>query len=335
MDRRLKNQARHIAHVNIADYRASLNPPAEAWWWFLGFKFDWFLILSIALLTVALTFLVNIAACVLSGGSDWLGALAISASIVVTLLTVKDLLTGGTQRIIIFSVALLLLVSLVILQSWLPQYYRQEGYKDYNAQPQRLGSAESNFKRALAFNPDDAEAHFYLGLLYEDIQNFDLARKEYEFGAMNYSWNALNNLARLYILNENYAAAVSLLKRPELREKWSNKEHADQENLEYYSVMHKNMGWARLKQNRLAEAKTELEAAIQFAEKAELFQTVGVAAHCLLAQVLEKECNTSQALKEWDKCLDTSGILPEEDEWYGMALERLNFGKFPLAEGCE
>ncbi|MDB9412513.1 tetratricopeptide repeat protein [Microcystis aeruginosa] len=42
-----------------------------------------------------------------------------------------------------------------------------------------MSSAEEDYQRALSLNPDDAEAHFNLGLLYEELQDFDLARKEY------------------------------------------------------------------------------------------------------------------------------------------------------------
>jgi TolA-binding protein len=55
--------------------------------------------------------------------------------------------------------------------------YNNSGFQDYlNG---RLDSAEKKYKRAIELYPDYTEAHYNLGLLYEDLQNLERARTEY------------------------------------------------------------------------------------------------------------------------------------------------------------
>lgn len=367
LDNRLKKQAKWIAQA--ADWRASFNPPAEAWWWFLERKFDWFLrilliFLSVLFFTAALTIMVKIAMCILSGGADWAGALAISVS-VLALLTFKGSPTAARQMFIFFWVVVLFLVSFVS-HSQLPQYYHHKGKKHYDAR--RLGSADANFKRALAFNPNNPETHFYLGRLYEELQNLQLARSEYEIAARGDYWPAYNNLSRLYILEEKYAKAAFLLNKPELP-----LPNLDTK-LKYY--IHKNLGWVRLRQNRLNDAKGLLLKAINYAKEYQdelklqekqartqvqkahtqlqqvpqskikraqdklkeaknklknireedlvAAEQIRGSAHCLLAQVLEKQVDITknvQTGEHWKKCKAhaSEGQSPEEDEWIHIA----------------
>ena len=86
--------------------------------------------------------------------------------------------------------------------------------------------------------------------------------------------------------------------------------------LENYFIL-KNMGWARLKQKDYAEAEVLLRDAIEI-------NSMGGAAYCLLAQVLEEWENKNSALWAWENCsLWASPNLPEEDEWINVARKRL------------
>ncbi|NEO03911.1 MAG: hypothetical protein F6K50_54130 [Moorea sp. SIO3I7] len=94
-----------------------------------------------------------------------------------------------------------------------------------------------------------------------------------------------------------------------------------------YSLL-KNLGWARLKQGRYADAETYLRDAIELDKiLEEEFKQTPAAAHCLLAQVIENkpEKDPDNALAEWKICLRYTDIRnPDEDIWVGMARERID-----------
>lgn len=118
-----------------------------------------------------------------------------------------------------------------------------------------------------------------------------------------------NNQARLYILEGNYQAAVSLIR--------IGLPLAQDDSVKY--ALLKNRGWARLGQNRYEEAKSDLQKAIKLKNNKS-------AAYCLLAQVLEKEGDNQSAIAEWEKCEGYAykAEYPEEDTWRDMASKRLN-----------
>ncbi len=407
-DNRLKKQAKSIVRaVNLDDWRANFNPPAQAWWWFFEppphklNQFDWLWSgSSIVCLTAAISLLVNISSRFLSGGPDIPGAFAISIQSVLTLWAAQGSLTqAGNKRIekllqklnipkylwkevqLCFSV--LLLLGLFGFYSMLPRFavdYRKSGLEDYNAH--LLANAESKYKRSLALNPNDPETHFYLGTLYEDLQNSQQARSEYEIAARGGYWDAYNNLARLYILGEKYAEAAFLLKQLVFK---LEKQDANVElkNVELKFFLYKNLGWARLGQARLNDAEKRLVQAIDFADQyqaklesrekqareqvqkartqlqqAHWLEFVGAkyklddaekeledakkevnkpeqmrgSAHCLLAQVLEKQDDANKKAKaeeQWKKCKKhASSQSPEEDEWIYMARQRVKPPEF-------
>ena len=61
----------------------------------------------------------------------------------------------------------------------------------------QLAGAESKYLQALAIDPDNIKAHYNLGNLYEDLQQFDQARKQYQFAVKGSFLTAQNNLGRL------------------------------------------------------------------------------------------------------------------------------------------
>ena len=333
LDARLKRQIAQIARVvELADWRASLQPPDEAWWWFIktppsGWdRFDWLWgALTILCLTISLGLVADISSRFLSGGPDTWAALAVVSQSMLTLLAAGGALTVAGQEAIKrilaslnvpahfkqearLMLAILLLGGLAVLRLSLPDiaiWYNNDGLQNYNAG--RLTSAQFDYLRAIKLNPDYLEAHYNLGLLYEDLQQIDRARGEYLSAVQGGLDAAHNNLARLYILEEDYNAAVPLLKRGLLL--------TNHDAVKY--DLHKNLGWARLKQARYEEAHVELEAAIALAPD-------HAPAHCLLAQVLESQGNGVGAQVEWETCLKLADSLrPDEDTWIGMARQRL------------
>lgn len=189
--------------------------------------------------------------------------------------------------------------------SQFPGSYNDSGVENYLAS--QLPEAVTNFSKALELDPNFAETHYNLGSVYEDLRDFDRAREEYRLAMLGGLAAAYNNLARLYILENDYAAAVDLLlKGLKLAE----------HDAEKYALR-KNLGWARLGQGRYAEAKAELMTAIDLNQEQ-------AAAYGLLAQTLEGLGEKGEALVAWENCLRyASSYRPDEDTWIDLARQRL------------
>jgi Flp pilus assembly protein TadD len=186
-----------------------------------------------------------------------------------------------------------------------PDIHNDTGVANYLTD--RLPLAVSDFTKALELDPNFAETHYNLGTVYEDLHDFDRARFEYRLAMLGGLAAAYNTQARLYILEKNYTAAVDLLLKG-----LSLAEH----DAEKYAL-HKNLGWARLGQERYAEAKGELLTAIDLnGEQA--------SAYGLLAQALEGLGERENALVAWENCLRyASSYRPDEDTWIDLARQRL------------
>ncbi|MFQ5615347.1 MAG: tetratricopeptide repeat protein [Anaerolineales bacterium] len=164
------------------------------------------------------------------------------------------------------------------------------------------------YYRLASLYPGYSEAHYNLGLLYEDQFDFGTARREYEIALDGELDAAYNNLARLHILEGSYPQAISLLQR--------GLKIAEDEDVLY--AMHKNMGWALFGQKRFNEAASWLREAI-------VLKGDRAAAYCLLAQVLEGQGDPEAALGMWENCLKyANGTNPDENIWIGMAHQRLD-----------
>jgi tetratricopeptide (TPR) repeat protein len=333
LDKRLKQQTARITEtVKLADWRASLQPSEKAWWWFIESppsrwnRFDWlWTSLTILCLTISLGLVADITSRFLAGGPDTWAALTLVGQSVLTLLAAGGALTVAGQeaikRMLVslnipahfwhevkFMFAVLLLGGLLGFRYSLPSIavgYNNQGLQNYHAG--HLTSAQFDYLRAIKLNPDYLQAHYNLGVLYEDLQQIDKARGEYLAAVQGGLDAAHNNLARLNILTENYAAAVPLLKKGLMVTK--------DDEVRY--DLHKNLGWARLGQARYEEAIVELQAAISLSPNQ-------APAHCLLAQVLESRGDQASAQVEWELCLKLADPLrPDEDAWIGMARQRV------------
>lgn len=211
---------------------------------------------------------------------------------------------------------------------WLATVYNTKGY-DYYAKGQ-LASALDNYQTALSLRPDYPTAHFHSGLVYEDLQQYDQARDQYqtvvqsdpEAVPLEVWLSAHNNLARLYLLADNARVAAPLLIGAQQAVDAERSEtEADIAEVNYSLL--KNLGWVRLKQERYGEARTSLEEAIRFDD--EVLQNLAgasrdrAAAYCLLAQVEDGEGNVDAADALWQDCLDRANLGdPDEDAWVGI-----------------
>ncbi|NES82881.1 MAG: tetratricopeptide repeat protein [Moorea sp. SIO2B7] len=343
LDSRLKKQAGLITQtVQLTNWRTSFHPPQDYWWWFLQApthrldRFDWLWnALTVTSLTASVSLVVDISSRFLSTSPGFIGSFAVISQSALTLLTAGGVLTKaggrGIEEILSrlkikqylwqevkLGLSVVLLVSLIGFRGSLPlisDCFNKWGFDKYDNKGD-WSSAQSNYERALSLNPDNAEAHYNLGRLYEDLQELDKARTQYRLAVEGGLDAAYNELVRLYIQDKNYSQAVSLLLKgldtvPEA------------ETGTQYALL-KNLGWARLKQERYAEAETYLRDAIELDKT---FTRTPAAAHCLLAQVIENkpEKDPDNALAEWKICLRYTDIRnPDEDIWVGMARERID-----------
>jgi len=362
LDARLRQHSEQIrATEALPSWHHLYRPPASAWWWYppdpeptpAASRYDWLWnSLSIIFLTVSASLILNTASRFWSSGIASAGTLAVATQSVLTLIAGKGALTAsGRQGWETFlkqrqvpehhwqewscgaaGGVFLVVASIHGAMPWFATQYNDWGWHHFEAR--RLGSARQDLQTALSLRPDYAEAHFHLALVYEDLQDREAAKAEYQFVVASDPqtmplevWlSAHNNLARLHILSDQDAAAAPLIIQAMDRLDMTQAESdAALANVTY--TLLKNLGWVRLAQQRYAEARAELERAIEF-DQAVLQQTFAdnaavaknrAAAYCLLAQVHDAQQQTDLADAAWDKCLRYANRgNPDEDAWIGL-----------------
>lgn len=194
------------------------------------------------------------------------------------------------------------------------------GYNDYlNGNFQ---SAIFYLKWAVTFNPEFAAAHYNLGSAHEKLNEISSACHHYEI-AMKYSNRAadaaINNLARLSIIDGDSAAAIEMIK-PIL---------SRVEDTTVKASLHKNLGWAYFQLLQYEKAKKHLLLSLKLDSSRAL-------THCLLAKVQEAQGEKQGALASWQNCLkyDPDNQSPKTPDW---KLHELNAWKLDArrALACE
>lgn len=205
------------------------------------------------------------------------------------------------------------LTALTIAHSAASRFYKL-GEQQYFEEGDLMG-AKNSFNTALRLNPGFSEAHYNLALIYEDLSEFEKARAEYEKAMDAGSFRAFNNFARLQIIEyQDYEKATTLL----LSAIQSEQRDRNDSELEY--GLRKNIGWARLKQDQLSDAESELLKANHIEE------TLGGSrpdSYCLLAQVYEKQSRPDAAQTEWQTCRHKI-FRPEDKVWADLADQALS-----------
>jgi tetratricopeptide (TPR) repeat protein len=351
LDEHLRNNAERITRAingktadKLQSWRESIQPSAEAWWWKLDAIaphpwdiWDWLWIsLSIAGWTANISLLVNIATRFLVGGVGLLGAAAVTLPSILALLQAGSQFTKsgqeGFDKLLDKKIpkqyhqeaklvsTLMMSGSLVIFWFALPSIsdmYNHNGLKNYDEK--NLGTAEQDYLRAISLNADNVDAHYNLGNLYEEWQDLEKAKKEYQLALSGDLPEAYNNLARLYIREKKYPEAASLLKKGLVLAQKENSTPEIKYNL------FKNLGWVRLEQGRNEEAQHNLQAATGITKNREAVKYIRnpSAAYCLLAQVLERQKQT--ALEQWQQCAQLGSKLnPDEDNWLHIAHKKIH-----------
>ena len=184
---------------------------------------------------------------------------------------------------------------------------------DYYNKGQKV-EAKQALELATWLNPNNAAVFYNWGWRWEQVLDFQSARENYTRAAALDLGAAYSELARLnIIIDKNYSGAVHLAQEGLALD--------ELDDLVKYSL-YKNLGWARLEQGRYEEADEALLSAIRL-------KNSRASAHCLRAQLGERQGNKVMAMNHWKICYqegiskNSNRPMPEEDQWFDMARQRL------------
>jgi tetratricopeptide (TPR) repeat protein len=275
-------------------------------------------------------------------------------------------------------------------------HYIKRGHEAYEAG--QLTVAEKNYHRAIKLNPENTEAYYTLGGLYQELADYNKAIENYKIAWKGNKIEAADELASLYFKQHKYQEAdewlelalepqKTLLNRDKpfkitqkefkllsrfgylnqqefgkvknlrsldarkfaviknkatLNEKQfelliglanyylANKQYSDSDRRLFLGfALAKNdkkkqatilayQGWIQLEQARYSDAETQLRNAISLNNEL-------ASAHCLLAQVSEKQKKQDDAKKSWEQCLQYASQYNEnENQWISLAIQGLN-----------
>lgn len=328
LDERLKQHRKTIAtHPKMAAWRESFRPAESAWWWHLKppadprDRYDWLWdALAIACLTASVALTQDIAGRFLGNNPGVFSSLGAITPALMTLFagggaftrlgreTLERFLEGTPiQRNrwseTKFGLAATLLVLLILFHMALPRLavlYNRAGMQRVEAG--ELATAEASFQRALKLWPNYDEAHYNLGLLYEDLDNPEDAQTQYQLAAQAGMTAAYALLTDLEIANSNYEQAV-LSATTGLDQATETPVSA-----EVLVDLHSGAAWAELKQVQTDETLSP-NAKLLLLSDAEAHLQDALAldpqsgrASCLLAQVQDVQGNPA-ARQAWNQCL--------------------------------
>lgn len=167
---------------------------------------------------------------------------------------------------------------------------------------------KSTYEALFRLNPKSWLGHYTLGSFYDDRTEYTLAEEQYNLAIKNNSQAvpAINNLSRLKNITGDYNTAISLALDGLQKTK----------DPESQATLYKNLGWAKLGQNKYSEAK-------QYLEKATELDSKRTDAYCLLAQVHEALGEINHARISWEVCLVAESNQLEVQQWRKQVLKRL------------
>jgi|GEM_PF-758275 len=351
LDDRLRNCRREVAtHPSLPQWRESFRPPESAWWWYLPKppdvrdRYDWLWdALAIACLTASIALTQDIGRRFIddSMGGVWSSLGALTPAIMTLFAGGGAFTRLGRETVerlfenspihrsrwseVKFGLSATLLASLLIFHTLLPEIgllYDRVGMK--NMEAGAFAQAEGNFKRALKLNPDFAQTHYNLAVLYETLGETEPAATQFQLAAQRNVTAAFNQLGQQAIATHDYDKAIAL--SLEGLEQQATDPNAKTETT---LALQRNIAWARVQQVQSTPEMSPTEQRILLAEaKAALETALSIdpndgASNCLLAQVLDIQGNPT-ALTYWRRCLEfASSTSPEEMRWKTTAKERL------------
>jgi tetratricopeptide (TPR) repeat protein len=181
--------------------------------------------------------------------------------------------------------------------------------------------AISYLELAIELQSNYGIAHYNLGSAYEKLDNWQQASHHYKIATQYQNRGAdaaINNLARLQILQGNNAAVVEMI-APVLAKVKDNTVKA---------ALYKNLGWAYFQQNCYQQAKQYLLTCLELVSDY-------APAYAILAKIHESEGDQPGAIALWRKFLEfhsrdqeiqrVCSQLPELEIWKLDALRTINF----------
>jgi tetratricopeptide (TPR) repeat protein len=344
LDEQLQSMSAAIAANPALDqWRKSLQPPDNHWWWYLSVpveaswnRFDWLWNGgSLVCLAAFASYMTAFTAKFAIGGFDLLKSFGLVGNGTVAVLILSSLTQSGQQVLsklltrlkihpkyhseVSFGASALLLLSAVAIQASLPsigQYYYRQGAENFTAR--RFIPAEKQLRQSLELQSDHGDAHLLLGRIYEIQENVDAARAEYNLALQGNSVLAYNNLGRLLIADENYRQAEAMLTKG-----LSYAQQFAPDAYETLFVLHKNLGWAQLEQDHYQSALAHLEMALQI-NQAHLDGRRRGEADCILSAVFDRLNNADAAITSAEICLEQGTFETALDhEWFIDAQRRL------------
>ncbi len=351
LDKRLQKQQAKIVRVeDYSSWRNTVQPPDSAWWWYFPIPtrpwwthLDWLWNgLTLVFLAFSVSLIIDGIPRFLSGGLDTVSVLAVIIPSLLALLTSGALTPIGQEaRNYLFQkldqslwafvsllLSLVLAFILIVIHECFfdnfADYFHAQGQQYY--EKGQLEQALSNYQKAVALHPSYAQAHYHLGILHEDLQQFDKAKTEYQLAVkQDNSTNLLtrleayNNWGRLLILEQKYQNAIApLIEGKNTLNEEQVKTSKDFQKVKY--ALLKNLGWSQLELKNYSEAQSLLQEAIAL-------DSTKAPGYCLLAQVLEAEAQKEEALKNWNNCIAYADSgKPDEYLWLSIAREKLKKG---------
>jgi Flp pilus assembly protein TadD len=324
----------------LGDLRASLNPSPEAWWWYpeipqpagTGKLLHALVPAGIVILNAAtLALLLDISGRFFYEGIDFIGALTIIIPAVLALAatdgSLRKALSQAIDRLLPTNASgaeisrhrlILALIGLFLAAVFwfsLPAFSRK--YNEWGSQHAahgELAAARQDLERAVRLDPTNWIAHYNLGSVRERLLVWDDAIKSYRIAVEAGYLPAINNLAHLYLVRQDYVEATRVLvpTQPMLQ-----RADASIEPWIRYTLL-KNLGWARLGLNRYAEALGVLQQAVSLNPKP-------AAAHCLLGQLYIETGDRNAARAAWQRCR-AQALLDDidDDMWVAQAARYLD-----------
>ncbi|MEM9162509.1 MAG: tetratricopeptide repeat protein [Cyanobacteria bacterium P01_F01_bin.4] len=237
LDERLRQSAgKLLANTPLPQWRQSLSVNETAWWWNLEApthkldRFDWLWnTFTVVSLTASASLVLDISSKFLAVTPGLFGSVAVIGQSVLTLATAGGVLTDAGRRSIEqmlaslgirrywwqetkLGLSLLLLFSLVGFRTSLPQISRT--LTRLGAEEVESGAivgAETQLKRAISLDGDNADAHYRLAQVYDDLNQTDKAIIHYQIAAEEDIWRAYAALAELYLRDERPTVANALI----------------------------------------------------------------------------------------------------------------------------
>jgi serine/threonine protein kinase len=173
--------------------------------------------------------------------------------------------------------------------------------QDYNC-------VSNTYELIFKLKPNVWESRYGLGNFYDERGKYGLAEKQYQL-AIKSSGKAIFAIAALSRLKNksgNYKTAITLALQG----------LSKTDNRELQASFYKDLGWARLMQNKLSESKKYLEKAIDLDGQR-------IDAYCLLSQIQEALGENDDARISISACILGKSGLPEVIMWREDLLDRI------------